>query len=267
MNSYKNTSVIESAQNPLIKKAASLRDKKYRQQHGLFAAEGQRTIGAAIESGLYEIDCLLFDESASRETGALKKSAMAKKIKCVTVASKVMQKLSQQDNAQNIIGLIRHKYADAGKILSSAKTCVIALESPRDPGNLGTIIRTADAMAIDGIILIGDSCDPFAPECVRATMDSIFHIPLARSTVADFIKQNKLPTIGTALQGAKDFREVSYKPPFALVMGSEQKGLSGELAKSCDHLAKLPIPGKAESLNLSVATGVMLYAALAPWRK
>ncbi len=261
---------IESAQNPLIKKAASLREKKYRNQHGLFLAEGARTIGAALESGLYDIDCLLFDESAARDTGALKKAALAKKIKCVMVTSKVMQKLSQQDNAQSVIGLIRHKYADTVQLSFSAKTCLIALESPRDPGNLGTIIRTADAVGVDGIILIGDSCDPFSPECVRASMDSVFHIPLARASAADFTKlakQHKLTLIGTALQGAKDFREISYKCPFALVMGSEQKGLSADLAKSCDHLAKLPMDGKAESLNLSVATGVLLYAALAPWKR
>jgi TrmH family RNA methyltransferase len=140
----------------------------------------------------------------------------------------------------------------------------VALESVRDPGNLGTIVRTVDAVGGDGVILVGDTVDPFSLEAVRATMGSIFHVPLARMNRSDFAGlAGRWPglMVGTHLTASEDYRAITYRPPVLLVMGNEQSGLTPELAALCGTLVKIPMAGKADSLNLAVATGVMLFEA------
>lgn len=139
----------------------------------------------------------------------------------------------------------------------------VALDRVRDPGNLGTIIRTADAAGAKGIILIGDTTDPFSLETVRATMGSLFAVPLARATEAEFLSWRKGFSgliVGTHLKGAVDYRTIPYKgKPVILLMGNEQQGLPDTLASTCDKLARIPQEGRADSLNLAIATGVMLF--------
>ncbi|MBZ0216684.1 MAG: RNA methyltransferase, partial [Fimbriimonadaceae bacterium] len=137
----------------------------------------------------------------------------------------------------------------------------IALEDMRDPGNLGTIIRTADAVAASGVILVGQSCDPYSGDCVRATTGSIFGVPLVRMETEVFIALCKTwrgDVVGTHLKGTEDFRR-TYRSPTMLVMGSERRGLSEELAAACNSLVRIPMPGGAGSLNVATATALMLY--------
>ncbi|MEL7428516.1 MAG: RNA methyltransferase, partial [Pseudomonadota bacterium] len=147
--------------------------------------------------------------------------------------------------------------------VSDNKTVWIGLDRVRDPGNLGTIIRTADACGADGIILIGDTTDPFSLEATRATMGSIFNVPLARMTQEAFLAWQKAwpgLTVGTHLEGATDFRLIDYHAsPVFLLMGNEQQGLTPQLALACDQLALIPMHGRADSLNLAIATGVFLF--------
>ena len=140
----------------------------------------------------------------------------------------------------------------------------VALEDMRDPGNLGTIIRTADAVAASGIILIEQSCDPYSRDCVRATTGSIFGVPLVRMEVEGFIalcKSWRGDVVGTHLKATENFRR-TYKSPTLFVMGSERRGLSDELAEACKTLVRIPMPGGAESLNVATATALMLYEAV-----
>lgn len=133
----------------------------------------------------------------------------------------------------------------------------------RDPGNLGTIIRTVDAVGAKGVILVGDTTDPFSLETVRATMGSIFNVPMARATLEGFLAWRKgFPgkVAGTHLKGAVDYRSVDFAgKAVLLLMGNEQQGLPDDLAESCDVLLRIPQAGRADSLNLAVATGVMLF--------
>ena len=136
----------------------------------------------------------------------------------------------------------------------------------RDPGNLGTIIRTADAAGCGAVILIGTCCDPFSVEAVRATMGSIFAVPLVRSGVDAFLRWVKRwpgAVVGTHLEATTDFRAADYARPALVVMGNEQAGLTDEVAGACGVTVKIPMRGRADSLNLAVATGVMIYAATA----
>src|SRR6185312_9208825 len=139
----------------------------------------------------------------------------------------------------------------------------VALDRVRDPGNLGTVIRTVDAVGAKGVILVGETTDPFSLETVRATMGSIFAVPVAKATAEAFLAWRKnFPglVVGTHLKGAVDYRTVDFSgKPVVLMMGNEQQGLPDTLAESCDRLLRIPQAGRADSLNLAVATGVMLY--------
>jgi TrmH family RNA methyltransferase len=134
----------------------------------------------------------------------------------------------------------------------------------RDPGNLGTIVRTADAAGCGGVILVGECCDPYSVEAVRATMGSIFAVPLTRASEAEFADWRRRWTgavVGTLLSAAVDHRAADYRKPALVLMGNEQQGLPPEIAALCDVAVKIPMRGRADSLNLSVATGIMIYAA------
>ena len=140
----------------------------------------------------------------------------------------------------------------------------------RDPGNLGTIIRTADAVGAKGVILIGQSCDPYAHECVRATMGSIFAVPLVKMTREAFLGWRagwSGDVVGTLLEAKEDFRKAAYRAPVLLVMGSEGPGLSEPIASACTRRVKIPMAGALNSLNLAVATGLMLYQLRGPHLK
>ena len=141
--------------------------------------------------------------------------------------------------------------------------CWVALEQVRDPGNLGTIIRTADAAGCGGVILIGDCVDPFSVEAVRATMGSVFAVAICKATPAEFLSwRAKWPgsVIGTRLDATSDHRSADVKRPSLVLMGNEQAGLTDDLAAACDVNVKIPMRGRADSLNLAIATGIMVYA-------
>jgi TrmH family RNA methyltransferase len=138
----------------------------------------------------------------------------------------------------------------------------LALEEVRDPGNLGTILRTVDAVGAAGVILVGTGCDPYSRECVRATMGSVFAVPIAKATREAFLGWvGGWPgdVVGTHLDAREDFRKVAYRAPALLVMGSEGPGLSEAVARACTLRVKIPMAGGLDSLNLAVATALMLY--------
>ena len=138
----------------------------------------------------------------------------------------------------------------------------MALEQVRDPGNLGTIIRTVDSVGAKGVILVGETCDPFSFETVRATMGSLFHVPLAKTGRDAFLawaKTTGVRLVGTHLKATHDYRKVESRAPTVLVMGNEQAGMTDDMTGACDVRVKIPMAGRADSLNLAVATGVMLY--------
>ena len=174
------------------------------------------------------------------------------------VDEKIMAQVSAQKNPPQQIGVFQQRWGTV-----APQGLWLALEDMRDPGNLGTIIRTADAAGAQGIILSGQSCDPFAPDCVRATMGSIFGMPLVRmeqKAFLDVIRNWPGESVGTHLKATGSYRR-AYKPPTLLVMGSEGKGLSEEAAAACSTLVRIPMKGGAESLNVAIATGLMLFEA------
>jgi TrmH family RNA methyltransferase len=240
---------ITSFQNPTIKLIRSLSEKKFRQELGLFVAEGWDMLDRARKAG-WVPEHLLSTEpiSAWGETQPF------------LVSEKIMASLSGQNNALTVVAAFKQRYTEE----VAPQGVWVALEDMRDPGNLGTIIRTADAVAASGIILIEQSCDPYSRDCVRATTGSIFGVPLVRMEVEGFIalcKSWRGDVVGTHLKATENFRR-TYKSPTLFVMGSERRGLSDELAEACKTLVRIPMPGGAESLNVATATALMLYEAV-----
>jgi TrmH family RNA methyltransferase len=255
---------ITSLANPIIKDIRSLAQKKFRDQQNAFLAEGLKLIIDALDLG-WTIKTLAFAKSQASNPLVEKVAtkAFASGALILEVSEKVLGTITRRDNPQMVIGVFEQRWEPLKNIRPAGKDVYIALDRVRDPGNLGTIMRTADAVGAKGVILVGETTDPFSLETVRATMGSVFAMPVTKVGVDAFLswrKSVKARFVGTHLKGSVDFRSVDYASgPTVLVMGNEQQGLSDTLADACDTLIRIPQEGRADSLNLAVATGIALY--------
>ena len=251
--------LITSSSNPLIKQARSLRQKKARQESGLFLVEGIHHVGEALEAK-WDVESILFApdlliSSYARDLIARLGSNPQ------PVSTEVMESLADKENPQGILALVRQKEARFSD-LHSAKTCV-ALVSPQDPGNVGTILRTLDAVGVDALFLLDGGVDVYHPTAVRSSMGTIFWKPIVHASFADFVfwaKGKHIQLIGTSAHADVDYHTLVPRHPWVLVLGNEQKGLTIDQTKACDVTVSLPMKGRVSSLNLSVAAGVLLYA-------
>ena len=254
---------VTSLTNPTIKDIRGLALPKNRKESGLFVTEGMKLVADAVEED-WPIKILVYgakvaDHPVVRRVAT---TAHARGGDVLEVSEAVLAKITRRENPQMVVGVFEQKLTPMSDIKPGPTGVWVALEGIKDPGNLGTIIRTADAVGAEGVILVGDTVDPFGVEAVRATMGSIFHMKLARMSVAEFKEWRKgWPgiVVGTHLSGKSDYRTIDYDRPVMLFMGNEQSGLPEDLAATCDHLVKIPQAGRADSLNLAIATGVMLY--------
>jgi RNA methyltransferase, TrmH family len=257
--------VVTSLANPLVKDIRALAMRKVREEAGLFVAEGLKLVADAIEGG-WPIRILVHRSGEERPMLAHAIAATRRAGgEILEVTSDILEKLSRRDNPQTVIGVFAQRLDPIATVAASPDAIWIGLDRVRDPGNLGTIIRTADAVGAEGVMLIGETTDPFGIEAVRATMGSIFNIRLAAGSAEAFLRWRRHYgglVVGTHLTGRLDYREERYAGACLLLMGNEQQGLPDDLAGACDALVKIPMRGKADSLNLAVATGVMLYEIL-----
>jgi TrmH family RNA methyltransferase len=257
---------VTSLANPIIKDIKALANKKERDETRSFIAEGLKLVIDALDLG-WTIKTLVYAKAAKGKTQveqvALKTVATGGLV--LEVSEKVLSAITRRDNPQMVVGVFEQRYANLRDMKPALGETYVALDRVRDPGNLGTIIRTADAAGASGVILVGETTDPFSLETVRATMGSVFAMPLMRATVAEFVKWQKaadVQLVATHLAGAVDYRTIDYrKKPVVLLMGNEQAGLPEELAREATALARIPQQGRADSLNLAIATGIMLFEA------
>ena len=260
---------ITSLANPLVKEIRGLTLAKNRKASGRFLAEGLKLAKDALEAG-WTVRHLIHSAKVADDpnVAALAATARARGADIVMVNEAVLAKITRRDNPQTVIGVFDQQTAQLPPPSGlNDGTVWIALERVRDPGNLGTIVRTADAVGAAGVILVGDTVDPFSLEAVRATMGSIFHVPIVRTNgeaFVDLVKAWSGAVVGTHLETNLDYRNADYSGPVMLVMGAEQSGLTPELAEACKTLVKIPMAGEADSLNLAVATGVMLFEICRP---
>jgi TrmH family RNA methyltransferase len=255
---------VTSLANPLVKDIKALAQKKFRDQQNAFMAEGLKLVIDALDLG-WQIRTLVFAK-AGRGNAAVEKVAartVAAGGMVLEVSEKVLVAITRRDNPQMVVGVFSQKFLALKDVRADNGDVWVALDRVRDPGNLGTVIRTIDAVGAKGVILVGDTTDPFSVETVRASMGSIFAVPVARATTEAFLAWRggfSGLVAGTHLKGAVDYRSVDFsRGPVLLMMGNEQQGLPESLAASCDRLLRIPQAGRADSLNLAVATGIMLF--------
>lgn len=266
---------ITSTSNPLIKMIRSYALKKNRDSEGVFLAEGHKLIADAINPARpnrhWTIKKLVATTQGLENTklAALAAAARTQGADILEVTNKVMGSISRKDNPQMALGVFEQKWCSLPETISldsqNNHPVWIGLDRIRDPGNLGTIIRTADAAGAQAIILIGQTTDPWSLEAVRASMGSIFAVDLYRCEWEEFVRwrahwPGKL--VGTHLKATLDYRNVNYDDePILLLMGNEQQGLTDEMIDQCDEKVLIPMQGDADSLNLAVSTAVMLFEA------
>jgi TrmH family RNA methyltransferase len=257
---------VTSLSNPIIKDIKALANKKDRDETRSFMAEGLKLVIDALELG-FEIKTLVYAKNVKDKPQVVQVATktVARGGLVLEVSEKVLSSITRRDNPQMVVGIFTQRWTTLRDLKPKTGETYIALDRVRDPGNLGTIIRTADAAGASGVILVGESTDPFSMETVRATMGSVFAVPLVKTTVGDFLGWKKtagVQVVATHLAGAVDYRTIDYKKkPVVLLMGNEQSGLPEELAREADALARIPQTGRADSLNLAIATGIMLFEA------
>ncbi|MGN6583949.1 MAG: TrmH family RNA methyltransferase [Rhizobiaceae bacterium] len=255
---------VTSLSNPIVKDIKALALKKFRDQQNAFLAEGLKLVLDALDQG-WTIRALVFAKAQKGNTVVEKAAArtVASGGLVLEVSEKVLAAITRRDNPQMVVGVFSQRFEKLAAIRPEGEDVWVALDRVRDPGNLGTIIRTADAVGAKGVILVGECTDPFSLETVRATMGSIFAQPVAKAGMEEFLEWRKGfggLLVGAHLKGAVDYRSINYRDrPVVVLMGNEQQGLPDALAETCDRLVRIPQAGRADSLNLAVATGIMLF--------
>ena len=254
---------VTSLQNPVVKKIRSVATRKGREREGSFWAEGIHIVMEAIETGwpverLVWCPDLLTSEPARR---AIEEADADK----VTVSEAVFRKMSDRDNPAGLGALLKTVHQSLGAVTPGKEGFLLVLDRPRDPGNLGTVIRTAASAGASSLALVGTSTDPYDPRSVRAAMGALFALPVVwEEKIEGFLawaKEHRLRLIGSSARGDTDYRRADYQRPFALLLGSEQHGLDKALTAALDVNVRIPMAGRASSLNLAAAAAVLVFAA------
>lgn len=255
---------ITSLTNDRVKAIRALDMRKERKETGLFLAEGASILMMARAAG-FRPETLVY-RAGALETETQRRfvnATLDEGAEVLEVSSAVLEKLAAKENPQTMLGVFRQRWAAVPDMKTiHPKSVWLVLEEVRDPGNLGTIIRTADAVGASGIILVGPCTDPYSREAVRATMGSIFNMPLVavdKNSFLEWVPRWPGDTVATTLEAREDFRRAAYKTPVLLMMGSEGPGLSTAMAAIATRRVTIPMAGKLDSLNLAVATALVLY--------
>ncbi|MDH8677569.1 RNA methyltransferase [Fusibacter bizertensis] len=259
---------ITSNKNKYFKRFKSLNMKKYRESERLYLLEGQRYIDTAIELKL-KFEALLFDIDSWNQMELKAQNFYLEAAEVFVFPSHLFKEITQTEQSQGFLGVINMPEVleidfIEKSMADKTKLNILLLDRVQDPGNLGTIIRTADAAGIEFVLLAKGTVDAYSPKVVRSTAGSILNIKLiALEEVEVAISELKtygFNIIATALEGAKDYGESScYKSRNCLIIGNEANGVSAEILNMADNKVKIPIFGKAESLNAAVAAGIMMY--------
>lgn len=256
--------MITSHKNPLIKKVKRLRQKKYRRQERVYFVEGIRVVLTAVEQKapiqtiLYAPELLTSDIARQTVAGQERSG-----VSCVAVSGDVFSAVSGRDNPTGLGAVIESVWDDLASLKVEPADLWLALVEIGDPGNLGTILRTADAFNAAGVIIVGNSVDPFHPTAVKASMGTLFTLPIVQvdniSEVLEWANRNNFQTIATSARAQQALRETAVRHPILLLLGSEGEGLSTDILTAADLQITIPMRGTVTSLNLAVAAGILIY--------
>jgi TrmH family RNA methyltransferase len=259
--------LISSRANPKIKQVRALQQRKARQEARLFLVEGIRHVGEAVEAGatvegIYYAPELLKSEFASELVAAQIKKGVA----CYATTPEVFDSLAEKENPQGILAVVRQPERGLSELDPGNFGWGVALVAPQDPGNLGAILRTVDAVGANGLILLENSVDIYNPAAVRASMGTLFWHPVVQASFTDFqvwANKNGYHVYGSSAHAENDYLQTRpYLKPRILLLGSEREGLTPTQQSLCEDVVRLPMHGRASSLNLAVAAGILLYAML-----
>jgi TrmH family RNA methyltransferase len=255
--------MITSTSNPTIKGFKKLREKKARLESGLFYIEGLRIVteacqqSAPIDTIIYSPELLVSDWGRQ-----LVKDQTRLGTNLLEVNQTVFEYLSLKEGPQGIAAIVHQSIMPISELKIDEGELYIALDSVQDPGNLGTILRTSDAVGARGVILLDQSTDPYDPTATRASMGAIFNQAIYKADIDQFsawLKPSNVPVIGTSDSAKQDYHQFQFPSPMILLMGSEKQGLKEEHYRLCNAVVRIPMHGTSDSLNLAVATGIVLY--------
>lgn len=259
------TGTISSAANPLVKRMRLLADRRHRRREGAFVVEGNQPVWRAVEAG-WEIETFvvapeLLGAAAARMVAD--QEAMGTRV--ARLSRELFVRLSERDGPSGLAAIVRGTVGGLETLAVEPDSLFVALHDIGNPGNLGTVLRTADAVGAAGVVLVGDTTDPFAPAAVKASMGSLFAVGLARAPDLDaffgWAGSNGVRVLATSGRAEAEHWDTDYTAPSAILMGSEGDGLPETALTRADVRVRIPMTGTAESLNLAVATGVLLYEA------
>jgi TrmH family RNA methyltransferase len=258
---------VTAFSNPVVRRLRALDDRKARREEGLFLAEGLRVAGEALDAGRAPSIVALTDEAARHPLGArIVAACEAAGGEAILVPRDLLAKITGKDNPAGCAAAFRLWQTGLERLDPRAAPLWLAAEGLRDPGNLGTMLRTCDAVGAGGLILLDQSADPFGVEAVRASMGAIFTVAVAQASFDRFIawaRDGGAQVAAAVLaEDAIDYRAASYRAPTVALMGNEQSGLTPAQAAAANLRVRMPMRGKADSLNVAVAAAVLLYAML-----
>lgn len=256
--------IISSAGNPLIKRVRALGDRRNRRREGAFVVEGIQPVWSAVEAG-WTIEVLVIAPDLLRDSIAMGMVAEqeARGLRVARLTTELFQRIADRQGPSGLSAIVRSRTATLETLAVPQGAVFAVLYTVGNPGNLGTIIRTMDAVGGAGVILVGECTDPFAPAAVKASMGSLFAVEIVSvSTVDDFFgwaAEHGVEVVTTSARATEEHWSTTFRTPVAVMMGSEGEGLPAALLERGDRCVRIPMQGTAESLNLAVATSVMLY--------
>jgi TrmH family RNA methyltransferase len=252
---------ITSLQNELIKQAQALREARERRQAGMTIIDGAREIKRAFEAGIF-LDKVFYVKGRQE---ALLKQLSDRKIASIEVSDKVMEKLAYGERHEGIIALAKTPLWTLKDLKLSPQPLVVVLESLEKPGNLGAILRTCDGVGVEAVLVCDPKTDVYNPNVIRSSTGVIFSVPVVCSTfegIFSFLKSKKIKICASSPAGKELYTQASFKGAWALVLGSEDQGLSDVWPTVADIMVRIPMKGLADSLNVSISAAIILYEAL-----
>jgi len=256
--------LITSAKNPQLKDIRKLAKKSYRDDTGLCLVEGIQPCLRAIENG-HPLELLVYSPELLRSEVALAKVSDLERqnVRVLRVSKDAFAVLSERENPVGIALVAKTRQTDLSQLLLGPDSILTALFDVKSPGNLGTIVRTVDSIAGAGIVLVGHTADPYDPHCIKASMGTVFNVPIVKVASADdfmaWCHRRQIALVTTSSQATVDLADVHFSYPCAVLMGSEGPGLPEDVLASGRSSVRIPMYGQASSLNLAVATGIILY--------
>lgn len=261
---------INGFSNPAVKFLRGLREKKTRRREGKFLAEGLRLLGDARAEGILpEMLVMASGRTAHPMLSKLEADVEEAGGDVIEMDEAVLAKVTGKDNPQAVCGVFAEFDTGLARLDRARSPIWLVVHAMRDPGNLGTMLRTGDAVGAGGLILIDDCADPFSVEAVRASMGAIFTLDIARCRWPEFLawlRGGEGQLVAASLRDSSDYRTASYAAPCFILVGNESQGLPADYEAQCDLRVHMPMLGRADSLNAAVAGAVLAYEALAHLR-